>query len=895
MLGCSSKMQSYYSGKATIVLIAGWSLIIIIAIFFGIHDHAQERMEVLLNVARAEARKDLMYKEWLGSLGGVYAEVQEVDPSVTPHSLQRNNLKTTAGKDLVYVDSATMMSQIRSISPPNYVTFSNIKTLYTTLPQNQPDLWEKEALLVLSQGKEKEYFSMIEDGMSEVLRLMLPMYANAACLKSFPDVEVKEGDLMGGVSISLPVRTFDNDYVFERALFGRNFLIWILGICGILFALRLLQKENIARGQAELLQEQYEQDRELLLNSAGEGIFGVDTSGNVTFVNAAAAQMLGYNEDELIGKNSYTLCSCAKVSDCPIYASFKYGKAYQGGTETFQHRDGRSLPIQFTSNPILRSERIVGAVVTFSDITERKKSEQRLRESQQRFKATFLQAAVGITQISLEGSYINVNRKFCEIIGYSEKELKEMRFQDVTHPDDLQSNLGTTTRLLGEEDLHTLHLEKRYIHKDGHVVQAKVSVTMVRNEAGKPIYLISIVQDITSQKELEGERNTLQAQLAHTQKMEAVGTLAGGIAHDFNNILTAILGYADMAKAHIPADNPSRKYIDQVFKAGNRSKQLVQQILTLSRHGQIDKKNMELSSIVHEVLKLLRSSLPASIELQSDIDSDCGKILANSTQIHQVVMNLCTNAFHAIEQEKGVIKVTLKRTQLGDVDLARYPGLSPGAYVQFIVSDSGHGMDQDTCGKIFDPYFTTKAKGKGTGLGLSVTHGIVKSYAGDIAVHSKAGVGTTFTILLPVIDTEDDAGEITPKDEQVFEGDEHVFVIDDEKMVVDVARHALESFGYQVTTQTDPVSALEIFRAQAGKFDLIITDMTMPKMTGDILAGKMLEIQPDIPVIICTGFSTQINKEKIEAIGIRELVMKPFLGQDLARAVRGVIDSPRVA
>jgi len=412
-------------------------------------------------------------------------------------------------------------------------------------------------------------------------------------------------------------------------------------------------------------------------------------------------------------------------------------------------------------------------------------------------------------------------------------------------------------------------------------------LALARTFAG---YVSSALENVRLFRETERayeELRSTQRQLLQAQKMEAIGTLAGGIAHDFNNILTSILGYTEIALSDVPPESTARKDLCQVLEAAQRAKDLVAQILAFSRQTEGERKPIELAPIIKEAIKMLRAVLPTTTEIRYHIAPDLSVVNADPTQIHQVLMNLCTNAAQAMPKG-GLLEVALTNVELDEKLCAELEDLTPGSYVKLTVSDTGCGMDETTLERIFDPFFTTKAPGEGTGMGLSVVHGIVKSHGGDITVHSEPGVGTTFDVYLPAVES---IGEIAPEVvEPVRGGNESILFVDDEPAVVDISKRTLERLGYHVTTRTSSIEALELFRVKRDDFDLVITDQTMPNMTGSDLATEILRIRSDIPIILCTGFSHAISPEKAAALGIREFVMKPIVGAQLGRTVRRVLD-----
>jgi PAS domain S-box-containing protein len=412
------------------------------------------------------------------------------------------------------------------------------------------------------------------------------------------------------------------------------------------------------------------------------------------------------------------------------------------------------------------------------------------------------------------------------------------------------------------------------------------------DDKGHCVEFQSAGRDITERKKAEEEKKNLTARLQQSQKMEAIGTLAGGIAHDFNNILGAILGYAEMIRDDCPADSIIANDINQVIKAGNRAKELVKQILAFSHQSEAIRLPVQPATIIKEAVKMLRASLPTTITIEQDIEPDAGVILADPTQIHQILMNLGTNAFHAMELTGGVLSISLHKTTLSETDLGLEKHMQPGNFIQLSVRDNGMGIAPEIREKIFDPYFTTKGVGKGTGMGLAMVHGIVQSYGGSIACDSQVGEGTVFHITLPVAET--DSVEEDESEELIPVGREHILLIDDEEMLAEMSKTMLERLGYRVTTETNSIEALVTFRKQPHLFDLIITDQTMPGMTGMDLARLMLQLRPDLPIILCTGYSTLISEEKVKSYGIKGFALKPVTKEGLGRLVRQVLEGDAV-
>lgn len=397
---------------------------------------------------------------------------------------------------------------------------------------------------------------------------------------------------------------------------------------------------------------------------------------------------------------------------------------------------------------------------------------------------------------------------------------------------------------------------------------------------------ISLFLDITKRKKAEQEKENLETELRQVHKMEAIGTLAGGIAHDFNNLLAVIIGYADLAMDDIPNGNPAKPQLEEVLRASNRAKSLVKQILAFSRKSQQDRVPVQIPLILKEAVHLLRASIPTTIDIQLDIDSDCKPVLADQTQIHQVILNLCTNAAQSMENEGGILEITLKQIEIDPTQLSNQD-LKTGSHLKLTVKDTGHGIEKQILEKIFDPYFTTKKFGKGSGMGLAMVHGIVKNHNGLILVDSTPGKGSVFQIFLPAID---DAIEVQDKKATpLLTGTEHILVVDDEPAIADMTQLRLERLGYRVTIKTGSMEALELFRRHPGRFDLVITDQTMPHLTGKKMAAEMIQIQKDIPIILSTGYSSRIDEDKTENAGIRAFLMKPVGIKELSECIRRIL------
>ena len=423
----------------------------------------------------------------------------------------------------------------------------------------------------------------------------------------------------------------------------------------------------------------------------------------------------------------------------------------------------------------------------------------------------------------------------------------------------------------------------------------RVTNMPIKNKDGS-VSKMTIFRDITDYLIAVAEKEKVQAQLHQAQKMESIGSLAGGIAHDLNNILFPISGLSEMLLDDIPPDTPEHESIEQIYKSAQRGSDLVKQILSFSRQSNPLKLPIRIQPILNEVLKLAQATIPRNIEITSQINTDCGMVSADPTQVHQIVMNLITNAYHAVEEKGGTINLELKEKGIGyfgEKDDLRDITMKSAKHACITISDNGTGIDRALIDKIFDPYFTTKVLGKGTGLGLSVVHGIVKEHGGDILVYSEVGKGTTFNVYLPLLkDSRDSKTSVVSKKHPT--GRESILLVDDEEPIARMLSMMLEKLGYQVTTRTSCLDALDTFRANSSKYDLVISDRGMPNMTGEQLAKELILIKPGIPIIICTGYSYENDVKSAKAMGVKGFLMKPVAIGDLAEMVRKVLDEVKV-
>lgn len=419
------------------------------------------------------------------------------------------------------------------------------------------------------------------------------------------------------------------------------------------------------------------------------------------------------------------------------------------------------------------------------------------------------------------------------------------------------------------------------VRNDGKAIEKLSTVSIVRDDLGAMTHVVFVERDITRLQRLE-------MQLRQSQKLEAIGTLAGGVAHDFNNILQAMVGHAQVGYQKLAKDHPARNNLKKVLDGGMRARDLVRQILTFSRRSPREHRSTQLQPVVKEVLKLLQGTLPATIEIEDRVRSECSPVMCDPTQVHQIIMNLCTNAYHAMRDSGGKLEVALVEIEVNEAIIANNPDLKAGRYVLLTVADSGCGMTEETVARIFEPYFTTKTPEEGTGLGLSTVHGIVLDHSGAIQVQSKPGEGTKVHVYLPVALAHSEP-TLPSEDEPMPRGQGRILLLDDENVIVHFASAVLTDLGYEVEAYTESVQAWEAFESNPSRYDLVITDQTMPRMTGDQLIRKALALRPDLKIILCTGYSEKIDEFKALDLGVKAFMMKPFRSQQLAQAVREVL------
>jgi PAS domain S-box-containing protein len=619
---------------------------------------------------------------------------------------------------------------------------------------------------------------------------------------------------------------------------------------------------------------------QLLFETAGAAMVTIEDDTSISMCNPAFEQLSGFQRFEVENRLNW------------LDFVFQEDKEWM----TRYHRDrrksaARKVPSKYEfrfidkkknlKNVLVKVGMISGtrkSVATLIDITERKQMEQRLEERTQELRSVLDNIGIGVALISPQMEVLDLNRQMKEWfpeIDISKSPICYQAFNDPPRKD--VCGYCPTCKTLRDGMLHESITSTP---SDGKVVNYRIVSSPIINAHGKVVAAIEMVEDIT-------QRLNTEERIQQAQKLESLGVLAGGIAHDFNNILTAVLGYTQLALDQTQSGTNMEDNLQEVYSAGLRAKDLVSQILGFARQTETELAPTKLSLIIEEAIKFLRASIPTTIEMKKKISSK-SLVLVNPTQIHQLIMNLVTNAAQAIEPEEGRIDVSMEDVQLGNETESASLNVIPGNYVKIQVADTGPGIPTHFLGRIFEPFFTTKPIGEGTGMGLSVAHGIVKGHGGEIVVDSTPGKGSVFTIYLPV--TESKTRKHSYKKKELPQGNERILFVDDEDKITKMGGQILKRLGYSVVTETSSLKALELFRSNPDQFDLVITDMTMPEMTGAGLTMEIRQIRKDIPIVLCSGYSKRLSDDLVNDLGADQVVYKPILKPELAKMIRNLLD-----
>jgi PAS domain S-box-containing protein len=677
------------------------------------------------------------------------------------------------------------------------------------------------------------------------------------------------------------------------------------------------------------------------LKSIGDAVIATDDKGTVVLMNPVAEELTGWMLRKARGRHVGEVFQIVneqtgKEVESPVAQVLREGVIVGLANHTLLVRkDGTRVPIDDSGAPIRNPDgALTGVVLVFRDITEKKTMETELRASERKLRTRSRIAEIFLLVTEEEAMFSEILELVLEtmeskygVFGFIDEQgafvvpsmtrhvwdkcnVQEKRFifpreqwGDSSWPRAIREKKAnysnSPSTLVPEGHIGVSRHISLPIVFQGEVVGLFQVANKETDYTEEDVERLNMIADIVAptldahlkEARREVEKARLEKHLLQAQKMEAIGTLAGGIAHDFNNVLGIMLGNMELATLDIPAWSPAGKNLENIRKACFRARDMVLQILAFSRQSDKEMKSLRLGFIVNQSLKMLRATIPSTVDIREDFSAATDLVLADPTQVSQVLMNLCTNAAHAMRKKGGVLSISLSNRALSDKTGETPPGLSPGEYVILTVSDTGHGIPPEIMGRIFEPYYTTKEAGEGTGMGLAMVDGFVKDHGGIVLVRSKPGEGSAFEVFFPLHHAEAEPEEDEPH--PLPKGKEKILFVDDEKDLADIGKQMLEQLQYEVTIQTDCLKALALFREAPDRFDLVVTDMTMPHMTGADLALELMTLRPDVPIVLCTGFSEMISGEKAEKMGIRAFVTKPLSLRVLAETVRKVLDQAK--
>ncbi|MEJ2154112.1 MAG: PAS domain S-box protein [Desulfobacteraceae bacterium] len=622
---------------------------------------------------------------------------------------------------------------------------------------------------------------------------------------------------------------------------------------------------------------------ETMFNTITDGVVITNTQREIQLANKGMESTFGYKPRELVGKNARLLY--AGPDQFHEAGEMVFGEDAKKPGDIFvtyyRDKNGREFPGEtFGAKLFDENNQWIGNLGISRDITDRKRAEEALRQSEEKYRSMMEAFTDPLYICSPEFIVEYMNPAMIRRAG---RDATGERCYSALHGLDARCDWCVFDKIANGERVEA-NIKSPLDERTYRITQMPIE-----NQDGT-ISKMTTMRDITDYLQVVSEKEKVQSQLAQAQKMESIGNLAGGIAHDFNNILSSIIGFTELALDEVQSGTSMEDSLQEVYSAGKRAKDLVKQILAFARQSDEKTSPVQPGLIVKEVLKFIRSTIPTTIEIRQQIVSSA-LIMANATQIHQVLMNICTNAAHAMEESGGVLEVSLKDVVVDEMDPLYKIGMKKRHYVRIKVSDTGIGIAPEIIGSIFDPYFTTKGPGEGSGMGLAMAHGIVEGYGGKIIVDSPPGAGTTFIIYLPVTMKREHLRAYPPK--QVPTGTERILFVDDDVYITKMGRQLIERLGYSVTTRTSSIEALELFRTKPDAFDLVITDMTMPNLTGEKFAAELMKLRRDIPIILCTGFSKKISDDTALEIGIKAFAYKPMVKADLAKTIRKVLDDAK--
>lgn len=620
----------------------------------------------------------------------------------------------------------------------------------------------------------------------------------------------------------------------------------------------------------------------------------LDQSGNFLEVNDTWCGLIGYSRKELLGMNFSDVLAPESVSQFLYnFPCFKRDGEIHGVEFELVRKDSSRICVSLDgkigehSNGSFKQTHCI-----LNDITERKKAEEALRRREHELRSITDSIPALVSYVDMNGRYQFVNKGYEEMFGLPKEEILGRRLRDLMDEDQYAKIEKNMERALAGEHVGS----EDHLYIGGELRWLASTCIPDFDDDGEFHGYFAMIRDVSERKRMEEEKADLEAKLREAAKMEAVGRLAGGIAHDFNNILTGIQNYTELAQEEAPAGSQQRDDLEQVLRATDRASEVIGQILAFSRGARKDLTCIEWSGVIEEALELLQPSVSSAIELRCRVNTDSSRIMGDATQLHEVIFNLCTNAVSAIGDHEGVLDVALDEVEIGPEDIGSFPELKPGPHYRLMVRDTGRGIAPEIIDRVFEPFFTTKEVGMGTGMGLALVHSIVLGHDGAIRLDSTPDEGTAVYLYLRRADSVSEPKDAKPVPKAVtIEGTERILFVDDEDMIVNSMGRVLAKLGYEVVGLTSALEALELFQNDPEAFDLVITDLTMPKMTGDAFASEILRLRPEMPIILCSGFIEDTDGDRNERNGIRRQLKKPLSGKTLGETVRAVFDEQQAA
>ena len=876
-----------------------WTTLVIGLFLLSHNEHYDNAILMAKSATIDSFQKDLVYRKWAALHGGVYVPTSDhAHPNPYLANIPDRDVETTSGKKLTLINPAYMTRQVHELGMKEYGLIGHITSLNPLRPENAPDEWERKALLDFQNGS-KDVWSVEQMGDRKYFRYMSPMLVESSCIKCHGHQGYKEGDLRGGISVSVPWDSFEaplkTHLKHVMAIYG---LIWFVGVLGI-FASQRLISGNISKQEITLDALCKSEDMlNTVLQATPLGI-GLVKDRIISWTNDSLKEMTGYLTEELYGRSTRILYETDEEFQrvgAVIYPEI----SAKGQTEIetrFIRKDNTVIDVLLSLAAYDQADLSVGVVFTVMDVSERKKAAEQLHENAFRLERAELTAKFGNWELDLNTKKIKGSKGALTIYGVDKKEFELERAQQIPLPE--------FRPILDQALIDVIQSQKPYDLEFKAMRQSDKMIIDVHSIADfnpNTNVVWGVIQDITEKKQAQEELITMEKRLLHAQKLESLGVLSGGIAHDFNNLLTVIIGNLQLAMCDCDRISPAGRSLTKALEAANRSASLACQMLAYSGKGAFDVKDVNLSAIVADNAQMLRSAIAKTVNMEIELDDNMADVRCDAGQMQQLIMNLIINASEALEGKSGTVKLCTGVRYCDEALLAQSlliekPVPQDMAYIR--VTDDGCGMSVETINRIFDPFFTSKFTGRG--LGMSVVHGIVKGHGGAITVQSKLGKGTTIAVYFPVSHETGNGRQETltqpsvngSQTDRVSESKKLSFlVVDDEQQVRELMVEILNLLGHKTFSAVDGKEAMEIFNNNPD-IDIVALDLTMPEMDGVETFQRMIQIKPDVKVILCSGYSPEEIKVRFTKGCIpATFLKKPYGLSALESAICQVIQGP---